>query len=161
MEGKQNEFLQLISKNEEIIIDACDGTHLFADAKETFKLGIHGDFKNWDINKPGKSTQKTAMQVHETAKGATFAQMFDSFGVDLDKLYLTQHQIKIFCEVHKNWLRTGGYGNFFLFKVDSQFFVARVYVESGELGVDVYLFEFSYVWNADNRHRVIVPKLPS
>lgn len=49
----------------------------------------------------------------------TFAKIFTSFRGDLDKLCLTQHQIKAFCKKHANWLRTNGYATFFLFKVES------------------------------------------
>lgn len=160
--GKQPEkaaILKYISEAQEIFIETCDGSQTIATAKETFKSGIDGDFKNWGTNKPGASTQKTAVQVHEMVKDATFAQMFGSLGTDLDKLCLTQHQIKTFCEVHKNWLRTDGYGTFFLFKVEDQFFVAHVYVYSDGLRVYVYRLGYDFVWYAEYRLRVVVPQL--
>ncbi len=159
--GKQPEkaaILKCISEAQEIFIETCDGTKTIATAKETFKSGIDSDFKNWDTNKPGNSTQKTSVQVRELVKDATFAQMFGSLGTDLDKLCLTQHQIKLFCEVHKDWLRKDGYATFFLFKVDEQFFVAYVLVSSGGLYVCVYRFELDYVWDAEYSSRVVVPQ---
>lgn len=83
--------------------------------------------------------------------------MFGSLGTDLDKLCLTQHQIKTFCEVHKELLRKDGYATFFLFKVDEQFFVVDVYVRSGGLRVHVHRFERGNVWDAESSHRVVVP----
>ena len=160
--GKQPELeliLKLISESHEIIIETCDGSQTIANAKETFKSGIDGDFKNWGLNKAGSSTQKTPVQVHEMTKDATFAQMFGSLGTDLDKLCLTQHQIKTFCEVHKEWLRKDGYATFFLFKVDEQFFVANVRVNSGGLNVYVLRFEGGRVWLAGGARRVVVPQL--
>lgn len=160
--GKQPEkaaILKCISEAQEIFIETCDGTQTIATAKETFKSGIDGDFKNWGTNKPGNSTQKTSVQVHELVKDATFAQMFGSLGTDLDKLCLTQHQIKLFCEVHKDWLRKDGYATFFLFKVDEQFFVALVLVDSDGLYVSVYRFENVCVWDAGYSHRMVVPQL--
>lgn len=38
-------------------------------------------------------------------------------------------------------------------------FVANVNVDSGKLKAYVNRFDNSNVWNADNRHRVVVPKL--
>ena len=160
--GKQPEkalILKLISEAHEIIIETCDGSQTIATAKETFKSGIDGDFKNWGTNKAGASTEKTPVQVHEMVKDATFAQMFGSLGTDLDKLCLTQHQIKTFCEVHKEWLRKDGYATFFLFKVDEQFFVASVDVRSDGLRVFVFRFEYDFVWDAVRLHRVVVPQL--
>ncbi|MCC6198706.1 hypothetical protein IT401_00600 [Candidatus Nomurabacteria bacterium] len=160
--GKQPEkaaILKCISEAQEIFIETCDGTQTIATAKETFKSGIDGDFKNWGTNKLGNSTQKTSVQVHELVKDATFAQMFGSLETDLDKLCLSQHQIKLFCEVHKDWLHKDGYAIFFLFKVDEQFFVANVYVNSGGLHVSVYRFGLDDVWRAEYSHRMVVPQL--
>lgn len=162
--GKQPEkvaILKLLSGAHEIAIETCDGAQTIAAAKETFKSGIDDDFKNWGTNKPGAATQRTPVEVHELVKDATFAQMFGSLGTDLDKLCLTQHQIKLFCEVHKEWLRKDGYGTFFLFKVEDQFFVALVHVSSDGLSVDVHVcrFEDGGVWPAGRARRLVVPQL--
>jgi hypothetical protein len=155
---KENLITLLLSKGESILIDACDGKEILADAKDVFKSGIDSDFKNWNTNKPGKNTEETAVQVHEIVKDSTFAQMFGSFGTDLDKLCLTQSQIKNFCKKNPNWLRTDGYATFFLFKVGDQFFVAYVYVDSDGFCVDVLRFEYVYVWNAVYAPRFVVPQ---
>jgi len=161
-----NPILQLLSKGESIIIDACDGTETLANAKNVFKSGIDSDFKNWKLDNAGKITAETAMAVHKIVKDATFAQMFGSFGTDLEKLCLTQHQIKVFCKKHPNWLRTEGYATFFLFKKDDNkpatldnLFVAYVDVTSDGLCVDVYEFSYGNVWHAKFAHRVVVPQL--
>ncbi len=155
---KENAILKL-SKGDPIIVDACDGTETLAQAKETFKSGIDGDFKKWGTNKPSISTEDTAVQVHEMVKDATFAQMFGSLGTDLDKLCLTQSQIKNFCKKHPQWLRQNGYATFFLFKVEDQFFIACVFVNSDGLGVNVRRFEDGCVWDAESQRRVVVPQL--
>lgn len=156
---KENSTTLLFSKGESIIIDACKGKETLADAKDVFKSGINSDFKNWNTNKPSKNTEETAVQVHEIVKDSTFVQMFGSLGTDLDKLCLTQSQIKNFCKKHSNWLRTDGYATFFLFKVDNQFFVADVYVRSDGLVVYVRRFEDNNVWVADRAYRVVFPQL--
>ena len=79
---------------------------------------------------------------------------------DLNSLCLTQPQIIHFVEKHKKWLRTDGYGTFFLFKVGEELFVAYVYFDGyGRLKVFVYRFSFDYVWYAGCGHRVVVPQL--
>lgn len=155
----ENPILKLLSKGESVIIDACDGIETLANANETFKSGIDNDFKNWGLNKSGDATEETAVAVHEMVQDATFTKMFTSFGSDLDKLCLTQHQIKAFCKKHANWLRTNGYAIFFLFKVEDQFFVAHVHVDSDGLLVSVSRFESDDVWGAECAHRVVVPQL--
>ena len=160
--GKQPEmvlFLKLLSGAETLMLDALDGKETLATAKEVFPSGIDGDFKNWGTNKAGIATKEQAVDVHELVKDGTFAQMFGSLGTDLDKLCLTQAQIKNFCKKHPNWLRKDGYATFFLFKVEDQFFVAYVYVLSGGLRVRVYRFEFDVVWGAGSSHRLVVPQL--
>ncbi|MCX6794485.1 MAG: hypothetical protein NTY31_00575 [Candidatus Falkowbacteria bacterium] len=166
IEGKFNHkktandaILRMISGGESIIIDSCDGSETIANAEDTFKSGVDSDFKKWGTDKPGQATEDTAVQVYEMVKDATFVQMFGFLGTDLDKLCLTQHQIKRFCKKHANWLRTDGYGTFFLFKVEDQYFVARVRVLGDGLVVHVFRLENDFVWNAEGLHRVVVPQL--
>ncbi len=160
--GKQPEmvlYLKLLSGAETLMLDALDGKETLATAKEIFPSGIDGDFKNWGTNKAGIATKEQAVDVHELVQNATFAQMFGSLGTDLDKLCLTQSQIKNFCKKHPNWLRKDGYATFFLFKVEDQFFVACVSVDSGGLDVDLGRFGYDGVWLAEGSHRMVVPQL--
>ena len=154
----QTPFLKLISANETLILDECDGTETLAMAKNTFKW-IDPDLKNWDTDKKGPATGKTPIQVFEITKDATSAEMFDSLSSDKKKLCLTQHQIKNFVRKHRNWLRTDGYATSFLFEENNDFFVARVFVFPGGLFVYVLRFEYSPVWNAVFRPRFVVPQL--
>jgi hypothetical protein len=162
---KENEISRLLSKGESIIIDACDGTETLAKAKETFKSGIDSEFKDWGTDKPSKETGETAVLVCEAQNDSTFVQLFGSLGNDLDKLCLTQHQIKNFCKKHSNWLRTEGYSTFFLFKVDEQFFVALVHINSsnphsdGLLHLRLRRFGYDRVWDATFYRRVVIPQL--
>lgn len=164
IEGKFNHnkkvdlISRLLSKNESIIIEKCDGTETLAQAEKVFKSGIHPDFKNWKLDTASKATEETAVQVHEIFKDSTFAQMFGSLGADLDKLCLTQHQIKSFCKNHPDWLRKDGYGTFFLFKVGENFFVACVRVDSDGLHVSVDRLERGSVWDAGFLRRLVVPQ---
>lgn len=154
-----NSILRLISKGESIAIPACDGSETLAKANDVFKSGIDLDFKNWGLNEPGKPTAEIAVQVHEMVENATFAQMFGFLGADLDKLCMTQHQIKTFCEKHLKWLRSDGNATFFLFKEGDRFFVAYVSVRPGGLYVYASRFGSDRVWRAGRRHRVVVPQL--
>lgn len=158
--GKEPEkilILKLLSGTEKITIDACDGTETIANAKEVFPSGIDGKFNNWGTNKPSVSTKETEVQVYEMVDNAKFARMFSSLGTNLDKLCLTQAQIKNFCKKHCNWLRQEGYSTFFLFKVEDQFFVANVRVSSVGLNVLLCRFEDEDVWNSGYLPRLVVP----
>jgi len=156
---EENTILRLLTKGESIVIESSDGSETLANARETFKSWIDSDFKKWGTDKPSVATEDTAVQVYEMVKDATFAQMFGSLGTDLDKLCLTQHQIKTFCKKNSQWLRQNGDATFFLFKVEEQFFVAAVRVRSGGLDVLVDRFEYDSVWSAECLHRVVVPQL--
>lgn len=141
-----------------LIIPACDGTETLAKADDVFAWR-DSDFKNWNLDKPVEGTKEMAVDVYEMVKDATFAQMVDFFGVGLSKLCLTQHQIKVFCKIHRNGLRIGGFSTFFLFKDDDQFFVAGVDARSDGWRVLVHHFEDAYVWGAGGAHRIVVPQL--
>lgn len=151
-------ILKLLSEGETLMLDACDGTKILAQAKDVFLSGIDSDFVNWGTDKPGIATAITPVQVHEMVQNATFAQMFGSLGTDLDTLCLTQHQIKNFCKKYPYWLCQDG-TTFLLFKVKDLFFVALVYVCSGGLHVYVLRFEGARVWDAEVAPRVVVPQL--
>ena len=154
-----NEYLKLISGEQEIVIDSCDGTELLSEATDTF-ASIDSDFKNYDANEKGSSTEATKVGVYELIKDSQFTDFFNSVGVGLDKLCLTQHQIKKFVQKHRNWLRKDGYATFFLFKSKRKFFVACVIVlDDGALSVSVCRLENDLLWDAQYRHRVVLPQL--
>jgi len=158
-EAKPNHFLRLLSACEDITLAPCDGTQTLVQAKETFLSGINPNFKKWELDKPGHATRETSVVVYEMVKNARFEQMFGSLGNDLDKLCLTQHQIKTFCGQHSNWLRTDRYATFFLFKGNKEFLVAYVDVRFGCLSVHVYRLGYDYAWDAGHRHRLVTPQL--
>ncbi len=162
--GKQPEtvlYLKLLSGAETIMLDALDGKETLATAKEVFPSGINDNFKKWGINKAGIATKEQVVDVHEQVLDGTFAQMFGSIGTDLDKLCLTQAQIKNFCKKYSSWLRKDGFANLFLFKVEDQFFVASVDVYSDGLYVRVFRLGYAYVWDAEYAHCVVTPQLVS
>lgn len=155
----QNSVLKLISAGTSIKIDAVDGSGTLSKAKEVF-VWIDPDFVGYGADEPGLATKETPVAVYEIAKNSTFAQMFRSLSSNLNKLCLTQAQIKNFAEKHHNWLRTCGYGTFFLFKSNNNFFVAGVGVRSGgEFVVRAVRFEKDDVWSAEGKYRLIVPQL--
>lgn len=152
-------FLKIISGGETVKLDAVKGNVTITDSKNVFS-SIDGDFKNWKINTSGNATAETPVDVYEMTQNATFTQMFGSLHNDLDKLCFTQHQIVNFVTKHRNWLRTEGYGTFFLFKSGEQFFVAYVYFR-GDDSLSVYVNRFgrSSVWLASLRRRLVAPQL--
>jgi hypothetical protein len=105
----------------------------------------------------GPPTIDTPVRIYEMVKDCTFQGMFGGFGVDLDSLALTQAQIKQFAKHRSDWLKKGGHGTFFLFKIGNEFFVAAVYFFSdGRLGVRVRDFTLDRVFRAQKRHRLVV-----
>ena len=151
-------FLKLISGADKITIEATKGKGTIARADKVFTW-IDDDFKNYGTDVRGEPTVATAVQVFEMTKDGTFAQIFGGFGENLDRLCLSQDQIVSFCRDQANWLRTDGYGTFFLFKVKGEYFVAYVRRSVGGLGVYAFRLSFDFVWSAGCRHRVVVPQL--
>ncbi len=172
--GSQHEsalFWRLISRSETLILDALDGKETLMRAKEVFPAGIDRDFKKMSTNKAGIATQKQAVYAYELVRPGTLKKMFNSFGVDLDKLCLTQAQIKNFCRNHP-WLDDDGHETLFLFKVEDQFFFAHVYVSVYEsrvgffkyksysgLCVKMLPFSIGNCWHASRSLRLVVPQL--
>jgi hypothetical protein len=97
------------------------------------------------------------LRIYEMVKDCTFQDMFGGFGVGLDSLALTQAQIKQFAKHRSDWLKKGGNGTFFLFKIGNEFFVAAVYFFSdGRLGVRVRDLTLERVFRAQKRRRLVV-----
>jgi hypothetical protein len=111
---------------------------------------------------PDESRPETEVAIYEMIKDGTYAKLFGGFGENLDRLCLTQAQIKVFCRDHHEWLRQEGWATFFLFKVNGELFVAYVIVSADGLYVlRCYADRFSddSVWSAGNRPRIVVPQL--
>lgn len=121
---------------------------------------VDSDFKNWGTDKAGPKTKEAKFAVLEMDKDGTFKQIFDSINPDTDSMVMSQEQIIHFCENNKDKFHDSYYANFFLFKVGSQFFVARVRVR-GDGSLEVHIGRLSYDsgWYAERRHRVVVPQL--
>ncbi len=150
----------LLSKNKNIVIDACDGSEILENAKDLFPQSNFSSFKRSHIsNKPGKATEDIAVQVYEMQENITIAQMFCYSDADLNKLCLTQHQIITFCKKYPKWLQQYAYGTLFLLKSDEKFSFILVYTVSDGMGVVVNRFENVCLWEVRGGLRVVVPQL--
>lgn len=155
----KNKFFRLISEEKNLILDATDGSEVLANATGVFDY-VDPDFKNWNIDKPRASTPETPVEMYEMIQGGTFAQLFGSLSNDVGRLCLTQDQIKNFVKKYRQCLQKDGYGTFFLFKSQKNFFVAGVIFGFGKrLEVRVSRFEYDYVWYAVPHHCLVVPRL--
>lgn len=152
--------LKLISGAETLALSPTDGNEIIAEAGDLFKGYLDSDFVNWNTNVKGNPTEAQNVQVHEMTKDGTFEQIYGGLGTDLNALCLSQAQIIQFVKNHRKWLRTDGYGTFFLFKVGDEFFVALVHVFSvGRLDARVNRFSYDGVWIAESCSRFVVPQL--
>ncbi|MBI2096177.1 MAG: hypothetical protein HYT43_00905 [Candidatus Taylorbacteria bacterium] len=158
---KPRTILRKISKGEvtilrkvaEATISKCAGTRTIADSGELFSGYLNNGFRKIKGN---RETPDTKTEVHEMVENATFAEMFNSLGRDLNTLVFTQDQVIEFCTSHRNKLRTEGHGTFFLLKEGDQCFVACVYFyDDGRLKVSLFDFEYDIAWDADYRRRII------
>jgi hypothetical protein len=148
-------YLKQLTSN--LLLPSNNGRQNIATAGKVFPVGIDSDFTHWGLNKPSTPTPAARTAVYEMQKSGTFNTLFTSLSSDVKKLCLTQAQIVQFCTSHTEWLRTDGYGTFFLFEENGECFVASVRILGGGLFVDVNRFERGSVWNTQRRrrHRVV------
>src|SRR5258708_8358908 len=121
-----NDRLRLLSGDEALMLDQMDGSETLGQATGVFKY-IDRNVERWNCNVVGPPTQETPVRVYEMATDSSFRELFGGFGVALDSLALTQAQIKQFAKYYRDWLKKGGNGTFFLFRVGNQFIRAAVY----------------------------------
>lgn len=151
-----NERLKLISGEESLVLGPIDGQETLPRATDAFRY-IDSNFEHWSCAVAGPPSKETPVQVYEMARDSTFQEMFDGFGVTLDRLALTQAQIKEFVKRYPDWLKKGGNGTFFLFNASDEFFVAVVYLFSdGRLGARVRRLTLERVFRAKKRHRLVL-----
>jgi hypothetical protein len=147
-----------ISDGHILTLPADDGIRTIAQASDVFSY-IDSDFKNGGLYVLSEPTPDLSVVVREMIRGGDFKTIFGELG-DIACLCLTQGQIIDFARLYMKWLRTGGYGTFFLFQKDGQLFVARVRVDSvGRLEVDEYRFLQRDVWDTMGGLRIVVPQL--
>lgn len=154
--------LRLLSRNEELMIEALDGRTIITHAKKTFSVGIGSNFKNFGLNKPGEPTPEILLDVCEIiTEGSKFSQIFMSLNHNLDKLVMTQAQIIRFCKKYCNWLSQGEESpTFFLIKNNHAYFVVFVRVHP-DLSVGVRWLDDCTIWRTDDLARAVFPQLNS
>jgi len=151
-----NNRLRLISGSKPLLLNPTDGQETLAGAADLFRY-IDSNFEHWNCHTVGPPTQEAAVQVHEIVRDSTFQEIFGSFGVTVDRLALTQAQIKQFAKRYPVWLKKGGNGTFFVFQIGDEFLVAAVYFFlDGRLRVRVRRLTLERVFRAQKRHRVVV-----
>jgi hypothetical protein len=151
-----NDCLKLISGNEPLMLGPTDGQETLARAADVFRY-IDSNFANWNCDVPGPPAKETSVQVYEMVRDSAFQELFGGFGVALDRLALTQAQIKQFVKRYPDWLKKGGNGTFFLFNAGDEFFVAAMYLFSdGRLGARVRRLTLERVLRAKKRHRLVL-----
>lgn len=161
--AKIDSYLKDFSGKSSIILSPCDGSGKLLEAKEVFTAGIYypnPDFAKSIIDKNQViKTKKTKVRVYEVIKNSTLAQMFGCFETEIERLCLTQHQIKKFCKNHSKWLEYSCMANFFVFKCGGKVAVAWVGVNLAGLNIQFRQLNDEEVFLGIYRHRLIVPQL--
>jgi hypothetical protein len=153
-----NKEISLKEKVDNLTIVATNGQATIAQAQDIFSW-IDLDFKNWNLDKPNQKTPEIKTQVHEMVQNANFKQMFSSLSSDLDRLCLTQSQIIEFCKKYPSHLSQDCWATFFLFKINNQYFVADVFIDSDGLNIFVFHFKLDWIWSGGHRHRLVIPQM--
>ena len=157
----ENKYLKLISGNETLIIDKCEGKRIIPDATDIFSF-IDSDFRSYRANEAGQATTQLPVRVYEQKSDGTYVDIFGSIASVKDSLCLTQDQIIGFVVKYRYWLRKDDCGTIFIFKSFGNYFVADVHFGSVDtLRVNVNKFESGHLLYAECRHRFVFPLLVS
>jgi hypothetical protein len=152
------DVVRLLS-GEAVIIEACDGSEFIFGSLDVFESSVDSNFKSWGLDVPSDSKEETALSMYKPTRSATLRQMFSAIDPDLNKLCLTQHQIKLFCRKHRRLLsHNQDKHNFFIIKVGNRFFVVAVLFNSA---VSMYVLLFNihhpFIWPLIKVGKIIVP----
>lgn len=137
------------------IIEECGGDLKLAKTTGIFHY-IDKTVQEADsVNAP---TPRTPIVVYVVARFANWKGMFESFGVDLAKLMLTEHQIAKFCQKYPDLL--GRHSSFFLLQADERMMVCHVTDENRskpKLGITLRRYDHGHVWGL--HEHVITPAI--
>ncbi len=150
------DYLRLISDGE-VVIGPTDGEKTITQALKVVSY-VDPSFTNY-MDVKGQSTQNTPVQVYELVREGTATQIFESLGVDLNQLCLTQSQIIQFMRDGRDWVLYYGDSVSFLFKVNDEPLVVCVGRGSDGLGGFVYHLSKGGVLLAKSWDRFVVPQL--
>ncbi|MDB4984805.1 MAG: hypothetical protein JWM20_984 [Patescibacteria group bacterium] len=159
MTAAENLF-ELISLDKEIVIDACDGSQTLADATTLF-VATDSVVKKCRFNKI-RPTGPTSVDIYKIPEKGSLAgaSIIDYFENDLDKLCLTQNQIRSFCEKSAaKWIKGDKFEFFFLFKIGGRIHAAHVATYTSGLRVFAYSMDFVIAWFDRGNRGLVVPKL--
>lgn len=116
-----------------VLLPTNKGLVTITEAKAVFGHGSDSFVQNIDRESAELDTEETRVGLFQTSKDGTYRDWFGSLGVDLCLLFLTKRQIWQFCQTHREHLRVGGQGTFFLFEREGKPVVAEVNMCDGKL----------------------------
>ncbi len=144
----KNPYLRKISEG---TLGVTDGTEELKNDGNPF-IYVDPDFKNWGVTGSTLATKPCKWKGSELVKDATFLQFLG----ENPNCWEGMAQVTKFVREHKDKLIHNGAANLFPLKGG---FVANVNRNSDGWNVNVNRLSNDNVWNAENRHRVFVPKL--
>lgn len=154
------EYYRPLFSRQSLLIGATKGSMTIAAAPEVFTGHLDPNFVFWETNQPGTDTG--AVKVDMEIRSASHKHQFGIFDRHSRSLCLTQGQIVMFCDDHREDLLQANIDTFFLFEIRrknqkaNDLFVTCVEVSGDELNVHVCRFEFAYLWRAGRRHQLVV-----
>ncbi len=146
-------------------LDATDGTETLWGASEVFTGFRDPDLLKWNLDLPGKATLAISTAVSEVIEDGTFGEIYGSLSDDLNKLRLSQAQIKHFARLHYYKFDPDRWATFLLFtrqdepvnEDQSNLFVASVCIRDLKLLVVVRKFSREHILEATGRPRIVTP----
>lgn len=153
----ETKCLRNVSTESEILIGPTTGFETFETSRDVFTKFVDWDFKKTEFNVASHETPVTQVQVYEAIANATTRTMFNSFGVPVDQLILTQGQVSLFCRDHRELLRDGKYPTFFLIRNAIELCTPYANISPEGLGICSRFFSAGVEWKKDLRIRVVVP----
>ena len=138
------------------LYDANTFTIPATDGKETWKgSSVFGNRVYGETLPDGNQAGPTNAVVYEQIVNGSFAQVFGSLSEDR-KRWQNQGQILVFCQQHKDKLRTDGYATFF--EMEGCFVACVYFGGDGHLEVSVDPFSHDDVWYAWYLHLFVTPQ---
>ncbi len=121
---------------------------------ENLYLGIGCDNLGECVSPPTSPVEET---IYAQIADGTIREIFDGFGVELEKLAHTPAQVCDLAVSHKEKLN---FSALILMQARGNFFVVRVGVrDDGSLCAFVYDLASDFVWHTESQRRFVVPQL--
>lgn len=143
-------------KTSKLSLESIDGQQFMA-ASNSFEL-FHNCNNIFTAKQKGKPSEYCELVVYKLNATLKAPEIFKAFGVNLNRLCLSESQVLCFCEKYPEELTSDGLATFFLVKKGNKYFIFDIHKGENKILVVISDMRTARVWQKKRGYRIIIKK---